>query len=493
MVEGGERIFYVDSRDGEPGAFVAIFESADGGICISPVGDKDSIYVWGMEGGDMGVYVISEDAGLDLYLSNPASGLFSDDGSNIAGFSMVTRLGSYVGHSTDSYLNLDLKGATGEREFVVEALQDTTGRYVVVVVGGNIPIEGQPAAPTIPIIESVTGPSSIPADGQEYSFTVRFSDEGGDVNRLVINGLNGIWGTIDFNPMNYLESGNGYSGTATFSYRCNTGSSSFTDTLQLLLYDAAGNVSEPYTFALSCAGLSPITYAPVITSVSGPSSIPADSERHYFRLSFTDADGDVNRLVITSDNGRWGRIDSGPPLSLDSGDQYSGTLSFYYFCTESSSFSDTLRIKLYDAAGNVSDTYPFNLACEYQSESLEFPPQRFASHVSLSFSGGHGSTHEIGESVQLCYTFTDTYFGEGGVYEFYLYDFQPASPGSDGVNTSGPHQILDSGDADEGTHCLDGAISSPTGYEAFRVELYQPGYPSDIFLEFAELWIYVQP
>ncbi|MFZ5902002.1 MAG: hypothetical protein ACOYZ8_00420 [Chloroflexota bacterium] len=493
VIDGGERTFYVDSRDGKPGAFVAIFESADGGIGISPVGDKDNIYVWGVEGGDMGVYVISEDDSLDLYLSNPTSGHSSDDESSMTGFSMVTSLGTYFGHPTDSYLNLDLKGATGEREFVIEALQNTTGRYAVIVIGGNIPIEGQPAAPTIPVIESVTGPSSIPADGQEYSFTVRFSDEGGDVNRLVVNGLNGIWDTIDFNPMNYLESGNGYSGTTTFSYRCNTGSSSFSDTLQILLYDSAGNVSEPYTFALSCTALTPITYAPVITSVSGPSSIPADSERHYFRLSFTDADGDVNRLVVTSDNGRWDRIDSGPPLSLDSGDQYSGTLSFYYFCTESSSFSDTLRIKLYDAAGNVSNTYPFDLECEYQSESLEFPPQRFASHVSLSFSGGHGSTHRVGESVQLCYTFTDTYFGEGGVYEFYLYDFQPASPGSDGVNTSGPHQLLASGDADEGTHCLGGTISSPTGYEAFRLELYQPGYPSDIFLEFAELWIYVQP
>ncbi|MFZ5878693.1 MAG: zinc ribbon domain-containing protein [Chloroflexota bacterium] len=490
VVDGGERIFYVDSRDGAPGAFVAIFESPNGGIGISPAGDTDNIFVWGMTDGDMGVYVVSENGGPDLTLSATATNLSSRDEPSMSGFSLTTKLGTYEGKSTDAFLNLNLGGATGEREFVVGSSGSTTGRYAVVIVAGNVPITGLPPAPTIPVVRFVDGPSSIPADDQLYTFTLGFADEGGDVSRLVITSANGGWKPLDFNPLSHLQSGDGYSGVTTFSYRCTTGSGSFSDTLQIYLYDAVGNVSDMYTYPLSCVASAPVTHPPVITSVDGAASIPADGQSHPFWVYFTDEDGDASRLVVTSDNGRWEEIEAGPPLQPDSGNLFSGMIGFYYSCSTTSSFKDTLRIKIYDAAGNVSNTYPFELECKRQ---LQFPPEIFGSHVSLSFTGGHGSVHEIGDSVRLCYTFTDTSFGEDGIYQFYLYDFQPASPGSNGVDTSGPHKLLASGDAKEGTACMDGSISEPGGYEAFRLEIYKPGFPSDIFLEFAELWIYVQP
>jgi hypothetical protein len=356
---------------------------------------------------------------------------------------------------------------------------------VLVTGGGEVATEDH-----TPVISDVSGPSSIPADGQTYDFTVSFLDDDGDINNLSVSSVNGNWGDISFDPSQNIISGDVYSGTTKFGYACSLGTQSLTDDLTIILYDANGNASNAYNFRLSCEGQTkpPQTYAPIIDSIDGPSSIPADGESYRFRLSFTDGDGDVNRLVVTSDYGRWGQIDSG--ITLDSGGLYSGTTSFYYSCTASSSFEDTLRIKLYDAAGNASDSYPFVLGCEHQ---LEVPPQRFALHASLSFPGGHGSAHKIGESAQLCYTFTDATDMGGTAYNFYLYDYQPASPSSNGVDTNGPHQLLASGRTSNGTTCFDGAISGPAGLEAFRLELFNPYAESATPAEFAELWIIVQP
>jgi hypothetical protein len=491
VVDGGDRTFYVDSRDKKPGAFVFILESSDGGMGISPAGDKDNLFVWGMNGGDMGVYVVSEGGDLDPTLFNPASNLSSDNESAMTGFSMSTSLQTYTGHSTDAFLNMDLGGASAEREFVIGASNNTTGRYAVVIVNGNIPIEGLPPAPTIPVVQSVSGPTSITADGQNHDFTVSFSDSGGDINRIVINSVNNTWGTIDFNPMGNLKSGDGYAGTTTFAYNCTTGSNSFSDTLQITLYDAAGNASQPYTHPLACVAQPPKTYAPVIASVDGPSTIIADSGRQYFWVNFTDSDGDASRLVVNSDKGKWDAIEVGPPLPVESGNLYGGMVGFYYSCTASKSFSDTVRVKLYDVAGNVSNTYSFELKCERQ---VVMPPQRFAPHISLSITGGHGSSHKVGETIQFCYTFTGVgQIGpEGAGYKFAFLDYQPATPGPDGVDTSGPHQVHASGWAGEGTYCTEGKITVPKGLEAFRVELLRYDQTHDWMVEFAEIWILVK-
>ena len=122
------------------------------------------------------------------------------------------------------------------------------------------------------------------------------------------------------------------------------------------------------------------------------------------------------------------------------------------------------------------------------------PPWRFGQHTSLEVTGGHGSIHKIGEYYELCWIFTNVSLsGSGGSeYSFYLYDFQPATPTQNGVDTSGSHEIIDSGWATDGINCFDdGIISGPPGFKAFRLELYKGFFKT--FVEFAEMWIYIEP
>jgi hypothetical protein len=363
--------------------------------------------------------------------------------------------------------------------------------------GGNVAPGGNEVATVYypPEILNVTGPSSIPADGQTYEFTVTFRDQDGDIGDLLVYGE--IWSDISLNIPQQLTSGDLTNGTIQFRYKCPVGTNSFSDILSIYVTDANGKNSASYKFALACEGQSApppppqITYPPVITSVNGPSTITANSGRQYLYVSFTDADGDADRLVVKSDQGRWGAIDFGSPLPLDSGNSGNGVVSFYYSCTASSSFSDTLRITIYDAAGNASDAYPFNLGCEKQ---LQMPPWHFGEHTSLSVSGGHGSIHKIGEYYELCWIFTGVgqIGSEGAGFSFYLYDFQPATPTTNGVDTNGPHQTIDSGWASDGERCFDdGIITGPPGFKAFRLELYRGFFKS--FVEYAEMWIYVEP
>ena len=392
-------------------------------------------------------------------------------------------------------------GAPGT--YVIEAMAvgwsgtKNSVRATVSAAGGeNIASGGNEVATVYypPEIVSVSGPSSIPADGQSYEFTITFRDQDGDIRTINVNANN--WSDISLNVPQQIASGDLTYGTIQFRYKCPVGTNSFSDTLNIYASDANGKASASYSFPLACEGQSApppqITYPPIITSVDGPSTITADSGRQYFRVSFTDADGDADRLVVKSDQGRWGTIDFGSPLPLDSGNSGNGVVSFYYTCSSSSSFSDTLRITIYDAAGNASNAYPFDLGCKRPLE-LEFPPQIFGTRISLSFPGGHASIHKIGESAQLCYTFTNVgQIGpEGAGYSFYLYDFQPATQGSYGVDLSGPNQVLASGWASDGTKCFDGSISGPQGYEAFRLELYKGLFST--LVEVTELWIYVQP
>jgi hypothetical protein len=216
-----------------------------------------------------------------------------------------------------------------------------------------------------PEIVNVSGPSSIPADGQSYDFTVTFRDQDGDISTINVNANN--WSDISLNVPQQIASGDLTYGTVQFRYKCPVGTNSFSDTLNIYASDANGKTSASYSFPLACEGQSApppppqTTHPPVIASVNGPSTITANSGRQYFYVSFTDADGDADRIVVKSDQGRWGTIDFGSPLPLDSGNSGNGVVSFYYTCSSSSSFSDTLRVTIFDAAGNASNAYPFDL------------------------------------------------------------------------------------------------------------------------------------
>ena len=233
-----------------------------------------------MNGGDMGIYVVSEGSDLDPTLSNPASNLSSNNRISHDRVLDVHQFANVFGafhrrfpqHGFGRHV-----GRTRIRDWHVEQHNGALCggyRQRQYTHRGTASRADHPGSAI-----SLRVRTSITADGQNHDFTVSFSDSGGDINRIVINSVNATWGTIDFNPVGNIKSGDGYSGTTTFAYNCTTGSSSFSDTLQITLYDAAGNTSQPYTHPLACESLEPpkITYAPVISSVQGPSSITANS------------------------------------------------------------------------------------------------------------------------------------------------------------------------------------------------------------------------
>jgi hypothetical protein len=138
---------------------------------------------------------------------------------------------------------------------------------------------------------------------------------------------------------------------------------------------------------------------------------------------------------------------------------------------------------MYDAAGNVSNTYPFELKCE---NLIQFPPERYSNYASITVEGGHGSIHHIDEPMQVCYSFPANNSGVG----FNFNDYQPATLGSNGVDTSGSHQGMAHGSMASATnYCFNDTVTGPSGYEAFRLEVLFEG----TLVDFAEVWIYVEP
>lgn len=333
-----------------------------------------------------------------------------------------------------------------------------------------------PAANYAPVIASVSGPSSIPNNGQRYDFTVRFSDRDGNVNRLIVTSANGRWARIDFNPTAYLSSGSAYDGTTMFNYYCNTGSTPFSDTLNVTIYDASGNASNTYSLTLACSSGS---------SSSGPTrtptpTVPPPAATAYLNFSADSTSlqsGQCTTLRWSSGNVQSVYLDGQGVAGNDSRSACPSATTTYTLVANYSGGSITRQVTI----------------SVQSAPALSFPPQRSGSRVSLSISGGHGSSHRIGESVQVCWTFSGVgqVGPEGGGYSYTLRDYQPATGGSGGVNTSGPYYEHRHTWASDGTQCLSGTLTAPSGYEAFRIDLWQGTFST--YLEFAEIWIYVAP
>ena len=139
----------------------------------------------------------------------------------------------------------------------------------------------------------------------------------------------------------------------------------------------------------------------------------------------------------------------------------------------------TYTLMGYSSGGIVSDSVTIRV-------NYNFPQQQFSIYAGISITGGHGSIHKLGDTVQICYNFSSQNY----IFEFR--DYSPASLGSDGA--TGPYSVLSQGSMyDSQNVCKNYTLVAPAGYEAFqfRVKLASEGNP--VLIDVAELWIYVYP
>jgi hypothetical protein len=101
-----------------------------------------------------------------------------------------------------------------------------------------------------PTITAIDFPSQIPADGSSVPGTVQFQDPDGDVDWITFDVLRATDFTpFEFNPLESLAEGDARGGTVEFYLWCVTAQDV---TLQVTLFDAAGNSSAPVDFGFSC-------------------------------------------------------------------------------------------------------------------------------------------------------------------------------------------------------------------------------------------------
>lgn len=95
--------------------------------------------------------------------------------------------------------------------------------------------------------------------------------------------------------------------------------------------------------------------------------------------------------------------------------------------------------------------------------------------MGLSITGGHGSTHSIGDRVTLCYSSQPNQY-------IRLLDYQPPNQ---------LNNVIREGVDDGRGECISGTIEAPPGGERFRIEAWNALVTSVV--DYAELWINVVP
>jgi hypothetical protein len=101
-----------------------------------------------------------------------------------------------------------------------------------------------------PTIISIDFPSQIPSDGSSVAGTVQFQDADGDVSWIAFDVIRATDFTpFEFDPLESLVEGDATGGTVEFYMWCVTVQDV---TLQVTLFDAAGNSSAPVDFGFSC-------------------------------------------------------------------------------------------------------------------------------------------------------------------------------------------------------------------------------------------------
>ncbi len=428
-----------------------------------------------------------------------------------------------------------------------------------------------PSISTRPVITSVTGPATIINNNQRNYFNVSFSDGDGNINRVAVNSPQAYWANLDYNPLDKLVSGNKFSGTFTFFYFCSPTGTLGGDTLIIVLYDAQGNASDPYSFTLSCTSASGAetggnppssggrdvtgTFASSTTQLNAPGpsvafnwntaangkfkyslvleirpvtgqysekqlansveqhsgatvEFPSATTNYTLRAFFNDANEKPTSKVIGSITVTVGSTPIAPQA---------GATPFLTLTADSTSLQAGQCTTLRWASGNIqsiflngegvtgnenrqvcpSQTTTYTLIANASNGGLQrqitvtvsgapaviIPSAHTSNLVSISVSGGHGSTHHIGESVQVCY-FVDQN-GDSVGWEVRYY------PGATSTTSgpSGSNTLIASGGPDAVSTCKNITLSGPTGLAGFQVTA---SYQSGTFAE-ADIWINSTP
>ena len=123
---------------------------------------------------------------------------------------------------------------------------------------------------------------------------------------------------------------------------------------------AAAQNELPPALASQEIPLIPGSSAPVITRVDFLKAMPADGNTYYGWVSFTDADGDVNRIKIESVRSTSPTTGSEYEPHLQ-GSPTAGRARIGFYCTVKS--QHTMRATLFDAAGNSSNSMEYSFEC----------------------------------------------------------------------------------------------------------------------------------
>ncbi|HET6846844.1 MAG TPA: hypothetical protein VFH29_08405 [Anaerolineales bacterium] len=106
----------------------------------------------------------------------------------------------------------------------------------------------------------------------------------------------------------------------------------------------------------------PGSHAPIITAVDFLDSMPADGNRYYGWVSFTDAGGDVNRIRLeTVYSTTPTKNYEGDPREHMQGNPTAGKARIGFYCTVPG--MHTNRVTLFDEAGNSSNSMEYTFEC----------------------------------------------------------------------------------------------------------------------------------
>ena len=123
----------------------------------------------------------------------------------------------------------------------------------------------------------------------------------------------------------------------------------------------AGPQQQPVAPPADAPSAGSASSAPVITDIDFPSTIPADGTTYFGWISFTDADGDVNRIQLHVVHSTTPMSDAENPPGTLEGTASAGKYRMGFYCTIPS--LHTMQVTLLDTAGNRSNSMDFSWEC----------------------------------------------------------------------------------------------------------------------------------
>lgn len=140
----------------------------------------------------------------------------------------------------------------------------------------------------------------------------------------------------------------------------------------------------------------------------------------------------------------------------------------------------TYSLEADSANGTITRTVTINV-------TYLFPLVRVTDYATISISGGHGSVHHLGDTIQVCYSFNSA------GYLFEVRNYAPATNSPEGA--TGSYAVLAEGSMYSSQNvCKNYTLVEPGGYEAYQIRiLVASESPTPQVVGIAEVWIYTAP